>query len=331
MITQTLEKFTKDTSPAVRREFDAEVGVIVLQDGRCLAYQEYGDRNGYPLFHCHSHGSSRLEGMLFDTAARNAGFRIISIDRPGTGLSDFRQYIDARSFAMDVVQLADTLRCRKFGVMACGGGAAYALAVCHLEPVRTQFMLGLSCIPPRSVSTLRKSSGFALRAVAEMTRLYIAVRHRLCARNPLYYLDRLRDTLCFSDRQLLQSPRVLELMRKDVDESMRQGARGIAHDISQSFAGWGFDLQSLTVPIHLWQGSADTLVSQNSAAKFAESVPSAVLHRVANRGHFFFLRGMEEVFSAVNSRMNSTLQRRSNLTPLRVEKGSSKTLARAFR
>lgn len=331
MITQTLEEFAKDAMPAIGRESDSEVRVIVLQDGRRLAYQEYGDRRGYPLFHCHSHGASRLEAMLFDSAARNSGFRIISIDRPGTGLSDFRQYVDARSFAMDLVQLADTMRCHKFGVMACGGGIAYALAVCHHAPDRTQFILGLSCVPPRSIRALQKSSGFALRAVAELTRLYIAVRHRLCARNPLHYLDRLRDTLCFSDRQQLQSPRVLELMRRDVEESMRQGARGIAHDISQSFAGWGFDLQKLTVPIHLWQGSADTLVSHNCVEKFSESIPGAVLHRVANRGHFFFLRGMEEVFSVVNSRLKSTIERRDNLIPLRSEKLPRKVLARAFR
>lgn len=331
MITQTLEKFASAAIPVVGREPDGDVKVMVLQDGRRLAYQEFGDRRGYPLFHCHSHGSSRLEAMLFDWAARNTGFRIISIDRPGTGFSDFRQYVDARSFAMDVVQLADSLRCRKFGVMACGGGAAYALAVSHHVPDRTQFMLGLSCIPTGSMGILSQSSGFALRAVAELTRLHIALRHRLCAKNPLYYLDRLRDTLCFSDRQLLQNPRVLGLMRQDIDESMRQGARGMAHDIAQSFAKWEFDLQNLAVPIHLWRGSADTLVSQSCAEKFAKSMPGAVLHRLANRGHFFFLRGMEDVFSAMNSRLNITLERRVNLIPLRAEKVSGKILARASR
>lgn len=329
MITQSLDSYSKHAIPTVGREFDSEVRVLSLRDGRRLAYQEFGDRRGFPLFHCHSHGSSRLEATLFDAAARRAGFRLVSMDRPGTGFSDFKPGGSPATFAQDVLALADSLDCRKFGVMAFGGGAAYALAVCQHLPDRAQLMLGISCIPPGSLGLLNDASSLMLRISSALMRVYIGLRHRLYARNPLYYLDRLRDTLCFSDRRILQSPSVLELMQKDVKESMRQGARGVAHDIIQSCAGWKFKSQTSTVPIHLWQGSADTLVSQRCAESFAESIPSSTLHRVANRGHFFFLRGMDEVFAVANAQLNGRNEQRGNLVHLPAQRVADKILARA--
>lgn len=329
MITQSLDSYSKHAISTVGRDFDNEVRVLNLQDGRRLAYQEFGDRRGFPLFHCHSHGSSRLEATLFDAAAKRAGFRLVSIDRPGTGFSDFHSGGGPATFAQDVLILADNLDCRKFGVLAFGGGAAYALAVCQHLPERAQLMLGLSCIPPRSLGLLKGASCLALRMTSALMRVYIGLRHRLYARNPLYYLDRLRDTLCFSDRRILQSPRVLELMQKDVEESMRQGARGIAHDIIQSFAGYQFNSRTSTVPIHLWQGSADTLVSQRCAESFAKSIPSSTLHRVTNRGHFFFLRGMDEVFAVANAQLHGRNEQRGNLARLPAQRVAEKIVARA--
>ncbi|MDP1933211.1 MAG: alpha/beta hydrolase [Gammaproteobacteria bacterium] len=329
MHTHTVDRLSKHAIAATQRDCNNDVRLIILQDGRRLAYQEYGDRRGFPLFHCHSHGSSRLEASLFDAAAKKAGFRLVSIDRPGTGFSDFDQTSNPNAFANDLLALANILGFRTFGLMASGGGAAYALAACHAFPERAQLMLGVSCIPPKPVGFLSNISGFPVRLVTELMRLYIALRHRLCAKDPLHYLERLSDTLCFSDRRLLQNPRLLEAMNKDIEESMRQGARGVAHDISMSYVNWGFDPGNITIPVLLWRGSADTLVSQQCAKKFANTIPNSSLHRVPNRGHFFFLRSMEEVFSAANSQLKSNRESKSLLFPSRVDKSSESPLIRA--
>ncbi len=63
---------------------------IRLSDGRRLGYAEYGDPRGRPLLHFHGLPSPRLEGAFCDDAARRLGLRIVAVDHPGCGLSDFK-------------------------------------------------------------------------------------------------------------------------------------------------------------------------------------------------------------------------------------------------
>jgi pimeloyl-ACP methyl ester carboxylesterase len=62
---------------------------VILPDNRKLAYLEFGDPRGQPIFYFHGWPASRLSGAETDVAAKKLGLRIISPDRPGFGLSDF--------------------------------------------------------------------------------------------------------------------------------------------------------------------------------------------------------------------------------------------------
>jgi pimeloyl-ACP methyl ester carboxylesterase len=87
--------------PTVRLETsNSDYRVIRLNDGRALAYAEYGDLRGQPTIHCRGTPSSRVEGRLTfkGTVAADLGVRLIVPDRPGMGRSDFqsgRRIIDA--------------------------------------------------------------------------------------------------------------------------------------------------------------------------------------------------------------------------------------------
>jgi pimeloyl-ACP methyl ester carboxylesterase len=64
---------------------------LTLPDGRRLAYAEYGDPNGHPVFYFHGTPSSRLEPLILgDEAIAQSGLRVIAPDRPGVGQSDFQ-------------------------------------------------------------------------------------------------------------------------------------------------------------------------------------------------------------------------------------------------
>ena len=60
-----------------------------LADGRPLAYSEFGDPTGIPVFHAHGGPDSRIEGRIFDKAAQARGYRFIVTDRPGMGESTY--------------------------------------------------------------------------------------------------------------------------------------------------------------------------------------------------------------------------------------------------
>jgi len=277
---------------------DAEnVRLLQLQDGRRLAYTEYGDRNAYPLIHCHSHGSSRLEAASFHKAAIANGFRIIAVDRPGVGLSDYFEHQDAQGFALDLLALADKLRCKQFGLLANGGGASYALALAAMAPARVQVLLGLSCQFPlltQANAILRKAASIAIK-------LSIYCRHFMASHTASRYLPRTLDALSFADRRLLENPKLLAYVENDLKEALRQGVKGLAQDSALQFNPVKMDCSQLQMPCHFWQGSADSRHTRHLAEAFISSCPQGRLHELANRGRLFYLRNVEEVLASANS------------------------------
>ncbi len=277
-----------------------DVRLVNLPDGRRLAYTEFGERTGYPLFHCHSHGSSRLEAASFHRDAKQAGFRIIAVDRPGIGLSDFNAKTSVAAFAEDLSFLAQQLRCARFGLLANGAGTAYALAMANMNPERVSVLLGMSSSFPVFTEqgsvlqrVLRSTAATALKSS-------ILLRHWRGALSHDRYLQRLLESLSYADRRVFENPRVLELVENDVREALRQGARGVASDSALQFSSLPLNFARLQTPCHFWQGSAEGSSVRVRAERFIARLSNASLHEVINRGRYFYLRYMEDVFAQAN-------------------------------
>lgn len=308
MITRVMEDCTKSCLPLT----PTDVKFSVLPDGRRISYTEFGDPAGFPLFYCHSSGSTRLEASLFHREAKNARFRLIAFDRPGLGYSDFVRGGGQAGFAQDLLNLADDLGCKRFGLLCSGGGTSLALAASCWHPDRISVVLGLS-FSPSPLGILQSSPAFIRSLVLLALRLYSGFMQKRCACNPMRYLERLRETLCYTDKRVLEDPLVLEMLSKDVRESVRQGSRGFVYDVSQNFERWEFDPREVQVPVHLWQGTADTLVNRNSSTPMVSMLQNAILHKVASRGHFFYFRLMDEIFAVANKELNRDSRR--NIAP----------------
>jgi pimeloyl-ACP methyl ester carboxylesterase len=77
------------------------------------------------VFYFHGLMSSRLERH---PAAGTFGVRIITVDRPGQGMSDHCHYT-YEDFSGFICELADILGIEKFGVVGFSSGGPYALAM----------------------------------------------------------------------------------------------------------------------------------------------------------------------------------------------------------
>jgi len=109
---------------------------IILKDRRKLGYAEFGLPEGKPIFYFHGHGSSRLEPRMYDFDEKKFNIRLISIDRPGRGLSDFKEKRTILDWPDDVIELADHLNIQNFSILGGSGGCAYALACTIKIPER---------------------------------------------------------------------------------------------------------------------------------------------------------------------------------------------------
>ncbi|MFN2241868.1 MAG: alpha/beta fold hydrolase, partial [Anaerolineae bacterium] len=80
--------------------------VILLSSGRRLGFAEYGDPEGEPVLYFHGAPSSRLLHPD-EEITRSLGARLIILERPGFGLSDFQPGRRLLDWPDDVIEAAD--------------------------------------------------------------------------------------------------------------------------------------------------------------------------------------------------------------------------------
>ncbi|CAH0015787.1 unnamed protein product [Clonostachys rhizophaga] len=77
---------------------------------------------------------SRLEASGVDELARRRGIRVISLDRPGYGLSTTQPNRTIVDWPADVRAFAEGMKLDKFSIIGGSGGGPYALACAHALP-----------------------------------------------------------------------------------------------------------------------------------------------------------------------------------------------------
>ncbi|KAK8133183.1 alcohol dehydrogenase [Apiospora kogelbergensis] len=110
--------------------------VFVLPSGRTLGYAQYGtpSASAPTAFYHHGFPGSQSEALGWDAAARAAGVRLISVERPGMGASTFQVGRTLLDWPGDLLALADHLQVSRFAVLGVSGGGPYALASHHRLP-----------------------------------------------------------------------------------------------------------------------------------------------------------------------------------------------------
>src|SRR4051812_14891314 len=102
---------------------------LQLPDGRSLGYARFGDKSARPVLYFHGTPSSRLEPAVMDVFGKplesllqRYKLQLISIDRPGIGLSTFSKAHTIDSFASDVKVLMQALQLEPCALLCWSGG-----------------------------------------------------------------------------------------------------------------------------------------------------------------------------------------------------------------
>ena len=102
-----------------------------------------------------------------------------------------------------------------------------------------------------------------------------------------------------ADREIIQSSDIRERFREVVREAFRQGTRGTAHDLVLYGSPWGFRVEDIRAPVHVWQGDADTLVPASMGEYYAKAIPGAIAHFYPGEGHLLVVPRVREILEAV--------------------------------
>jgi pimeloyl-ACP methyl ester carboxylesterase len=235
------------------------------------------------------------------------GLRIIAPDRPGYGLSDFKPERAIVDWTEDVAALADHLDLMRFAVMGVSGGGPYAAAcaarlaqqltsvllVCSMGPTdtpeATEGMVPLNrwlLAFARNVPWLaQRAAGFCLRT--------------LWGTGDQVIPEQIESCLPESDQQTLSDPELRRLLTESAREGLRPGVDGAAWDGFLFSRPWGFDLQRIRTPVHLWHGEKDVVVPASMGHFIANNIPGCIARFYPQDGHFSLPFGrMQEILSA---------------------------------
>ena len=278
-----------------------------LEDGRLLGYAVYGDPEGWPIFYFHGFPGSRLEAQLADRVAARMGIRLIALDRPGFGLSDFKPRRTIFEWPDDVVKIADALRINRFATIGVSGGGPYAAACALKIPQRltaVAIVCGLGPLDtPNGTERMVRTNhlifflGRRLPWLAKISLWRIAYQVR---RNPEGTLRRMIVALPDPDKAVLARPEVKTAMKDNVVEAFRGGSRGAACELLLYTRPWGFLLEDIATRVNLWHGEQDVSVPPTMGQYQARTIPNCRAIFYPGEGHFsLVINHMEEVLSGL--------------------------------
>jgi len=280
---------------------------LTLSSGRRLAYAEYGDPHGTPLFYFHGWPSSRLQGALLHDLGKARRLRIIAADRPGLGQSEYHAGRQLLDWPPLLQELASHLGVEKFHVLGVSGGGPYVLAAAHAMPERL-LSAGVICgAPPLKVvgtSDLMwtyRLGLWAQRYTPFMLSPGLAVSARLMDLPPdSRLLKAYVSRLCARDQSALADKALFRILMESGREGLLSGARALSTDGSIYTSDWGFDLTTVTYPIHYWHGALDSNIPVSSIQRFVQHLPNARLNVTPDDGHYSLpLIGSEAVLDAM--------------------------------
>ncbi len=284
-----------------------------LKDKRLLAYIEYGNSKGYPVFYAHGGPSSRLEGLFFHEEALRRGFRLITTDRPGMGESTFLRNRKLLDYPRDIVELADALGIDKFGVIGWSGGGAHTTVCAYAIPERLAFNISLCGYTnfaelPDAICLLRnrldqKSVGLSKKHPLVFRMFFELMRFGVKYFPESYYKEIIKE-LCPADIKIASSVSFKDIFIEDQKEAFKQGSKGVAVDAAVHYVDWGFRLEDIPCKLHVFHGTEDYLVPIEYAQNIAENTPNCELHILKGEGHLFPIKYQKLIFDTAESELS---------------------------
>ncbi|XP_071697576.1 uncharacterized protein [Rutidosis leptorrhynchoides] len=138
-------------------------------------------------------------------------------------------------------------------------------------------------------------------------------------------------SLSDKDKVVIEDPTFIEFWQRDVEESIRQGnVNPFVEEATLQVSNWPFSLKDLQVqkwcpekglfhwlnfmssevecelvgfldPIHIWQGMEDLVVPTSMTDYVARVLPSAIVHKLPDEGHFSYFYFCDECHRTILS------------------------------
>jgi pimeloyl-ACP methyl ester carboxylesterase len=277
-----------------------ETTTVRAPDGRELRVEAAGVTSGKPvLVHGGTPNSRHLYGPWVADADRQ-GIRLISYDRPGYGGSTPVPGHTVADGVGDVQAISAELGIDRLAVWGYSGGGPYALACAGLLPDLVVAVATVGSVAPYGAPGLDYFAGMGDLNVEE-TMLYFSDpdaarkktqedRDQMLQATPDQVTEILRTLLSPVDAAEMTGE-FAEWLNRSTHDGLGPGDQGWWDDGVAHLSPWGFDLESIRVPVKVWHGRHDRFVPFQHGQWLAEHVPGAESELSEEDGHLTLLAG----------------------------------------
>ena len=262
------------------KEYEGKIGSMTLADGRKITWHAYGRKHGFPVFYFHGTPGSGVEAAVFARAARKNHCRVIGINRPGIGDSDFQPDRKVAQWPDDVRQVADHLGYEEFSVLGWSGGGPHALVTGaelkdrvravglispqgRYDPNKGKLDKSLSRVWMPALKVLAETPNLGRRLIGAAFRYSDQHRHRR------------------SDTSMYEN-----IFARSLQNSQKNHTRGTIHDNDALLEDWGISMAQIAadlekasppIPVTIWQGLKDIYVNPTATKKMAAELPESTI------------------------------------------------------
>lgn len=266
---------------------------VPVAKGRTLGAAELGDPKGFPVLWFHGTPGGRLQlPPDASTSAEERGIRLFGVERPGTGWSTAHRYPRVRDFAADIRAMADALGFDQFAVAGLSGGGPYTLACAHELPTRVVAAAVIGGIGPvagpdavPSYTRALALAGPLLSLIADPVGRALPALIRPVVPHASAAIRAFAAVGPKADKPILLDPAFANVLVGDLLHVLPGGLGAPAHDARLFAQSWGFRLGDIRVPVHFFQGDADTIVPESHGRHQARSVQRGSLTILRGGGH----------------------------------------------
>mmetsp|Transcript_4161 Transcript_4161/g.6104 ORF Transcript_4161/g.6104 Transcript_4161/m.6104 type:complete len:281 (+) Transcript_4161:250-1092(+) len=275
--------------------------MIKLRSGRFVSFREYGDlENGFPVIFAHGNMNSRMFEPCWgktDAMTKEANIRLIAVDRPGYGGTDFEKGRTYLSWANDMDDLSDQLDLKKFAVAGYSSGGPHALACgCDIGNLRSK-VSGICLI---SSDAPYKQLG------AEYIKKMYGLDPPISAEQATTRTEKVHDEMKTA-YESIRSDEKREIALLDLATAVEQGFEGPGYDAVLETSDW-FDLAKPLKPIHIWHGDNDTDVPVEASqflTKNLTGVPGLQVTILEGENHTLIRRHWQAILSNIHSSLSN--------------------------
>jgi pimeloyl-ACP methyl ester carboxylesterase len=275
--------------------------VITVGDQRVGLY-EYGDPQGRPVLTFHGVPACGAGFDFADAPAKARGLRILAPDRPGVGRSSVVDGWGITAYPAMVARLADALELERFAVWGYSGGGPYAVAVAATltdRVTRVAVAAGMGQIGEWAAAedfekTDRQMLGLCAKH-PRVARIALGTTGWLASKSPKSAYRSFLKQLSESDRAVADSLGSPAEAMALFTQAFVEGARGVVDDYRAIGGRWGVDLDAVAAPVHVYQGTADTMVPPRHSEELAKRIAGAELTLWPGEGHLGTITHVEEI------------------------------------